>query len=222
MIRYLQVHRPKGRAAALRLREKADPFAKDVKETYIQKGGIIEIFGVQASGKSRYILRIRESAKELWRFPSIYIKSTDSLTDIINRNLGGTAKAVPQCSDEDDAPLEKIDLLKAKAEKSVLIVDDIDKFSGKKLELLKDLCRTARRIVYSAQSETSMNKTLRAILYRRKMKKHTIQLSSNASYDASNWLFIFLILGLAIGGFPEASMIVLMSRLALRGTQGIK
>jgi hypothetical protein len=221
MIKYLQIHRPKGRSTALRLREKADPFAKDVKETYIQKGGIIEIFGVHASGKSRYITRIKEASKELWRFPSVYIRATDSLSDITSRNLGEAGK-VSQPLDEDDAPLDKIDLLKEKASKSVLIIDDLDKITGKKLDIVKDLMRVAKRIVYTAQSETSLNKTVISIMYRRKMKKHTINLSSNASYDASNWFLVALVAALALSGMSEAAVLVVMARLALKGTQGIK
>lgn len=220
MIKYLQVHRPKGRAATLRLREKSDAFAKDVKETYITKGGVIEILGVNASGKSRYIDRIRSSSKELWSFPLVYIKATDSLTDILNRNLGVSIKSTS--ADDEDAPTDKLELLLQKVAKSVLIIDDLDKINGKKLDIVKDMLRVSRRIVYSAQSQNSLNKTVVNIIFRRRLKKQTITLSSTAAYDASNWLLVSVVIMLAFAGFAEIAILVLIARLAVRGTAGVK
>ncbi len=226
-MKYLQIHRPKGRFPALRIREKAHPFAPVKSEEYVRRGGIIEIFGVQASGKTRMIERIKEASKELWRFPLVYIKATDSLSDIYSRNVGAPAKsskAGEQFFEDDDVSQigDKWDILYEKATKAVVIIDDADKMSGKKLEICKELCRRAKRIVYSSQSDTSINQTLYKTIQRRKMKTHTIRLSSTASYDASNWLLIVVIVALAAAGFPELSVLVLVSRLAVRGTQGVK
>lgn len=226
-MKYLQIHRPKGRFPALRIREKAHPFAPVKSEEYVRRGGIIEIFGVQASGKTRMIERIKEASKELWRFPLVYIKATDSLSDIYSRNVGAPAKsskAGEQFLDDDDVSQigDKWDILYEKATKAVVIIDDADKMSGKKLEICKELCRRAKRIVYSSQSDTSINQTLYTTIQRRKMKKHTIRLSSTASYDASNWFLMALIAFLAFTGMPEAAVIIVMARLAMHGTNGVK
>lgn len=219
-MKFLQIHRPKGRFPALRLREKTHPFAPVKKEEYVKRSGIIEIFGVHASGKSRMIERIRTAAKELWRFPMIYVKATDSLADIYTRNVGGGSDV--QCSDDSDMPADKWELLYEKSRNCVLIIDDADKMSGKKLEICKELCRRSKRIVYSSQSETSINRTLYTTIQRRKMKKHTIQLTSTASYDASNWFLMALIAFLAFTGMPEAAVIIVMARLAMHGTNGVR
>ncbi len=232
-MKYLQIHRPKGRFAALRIREKAHPFAPVKSEEYVRRGGIIEIFGVQASGKTRMIERIREASRELWRFPLVYIKATDSLSDIYSRNVGAPAKsskAGEQFSMDDEYQIgdneyqigDKWDILYEKATKAVVIIDDADKMSGKKLEICKELCRRAKRIVYSSQSDTSINQTLYKTIQMRKMKKHTIRLSSTASYDASNWFLMALIAFLAFTGMPEAAVIIVMARLAMHGTNGVK
>ena len=226
-MKYLQIHRPKGRFPALRIREKAHPFAPVKSEEYVRRGGIIEIFGVQASGKTRMIERIREASKELWRFPLVYVKATDSLADIYSRNVGAPAKsskAGEQFFEDDDVSQigDKWDILYEKATKAVVIIDDADKMSGKKLEICKELCRRSKRIVYSSQSETSINRTLYTTIQRRKMKKHTIQLTSTASYDASNWFLMALIAFLAFTGMPEAAVIIVMARLAMHGTSGVR
>jgi len=50
------------------------------------------------------------------------------------------------------------------------------------------------------------------------MKISTVQLTSKASVDATNILFAIFILGLFIGGLPEAAMLVMAGRMVTKGT----
>lgn len=222
----------------LYLREKKNVYDKP-KETYISKKGSLMIFGIEASGKSHKLATIVRNADELWaKETKIIFKASDSLSEILYKNLDGdeetqklliTSPHAPmECVGEDGEEVEiydvkkqyvKFEALLEKAKKSVLIIDDLDKVQGKKLELTKDLLRHCKRFVITAKSEDNINRTLRNIINRRKMKISTVQLSSKASVDATNILFAMFVLGLFATGLTEAAMLVMVGRYIMKGTK---
>jgi hypothetical protein len=101
----------------------------------------------------------------------------------------------------------------------LMIIDDLDKVTGKKLELTKDLLRNCKRYVITARSEDNINRTLRNIMFKRKMKITKVQLSSKASVDATNILFAMFIVVLFVGGLPEVAMLVMAGRMITKGTK---
>lgn len=219
---------------ALYLREKKNMYDKP-KETYISKKGSLMIYGINASGKSHKLQTIVRNVDSLWQKETkIIFKATDSLSEILYKNLDGdeeTQKLLitsPHAVDMDGEDIEvfdlkkqyvKFDALMEKAKNSVLIIDDVDKVTGKKLELTKDLLRHCKRFVLTAKSEDSINRTLRNIIFKRKMNIATVQLTSKASVDATNILFAMFVLGLFVGGLPEAAMLVMAGRFAMKGTK---
>ena len=216
---------------ALYLKEKKDIFDKNPKETYISKKGSLIIYGIEASGKSQKLRTIVNMVDALWKNETkIIFKATDSLSEILYKNLDNdeeTQKLLitnPQDIEcvEDLVDVSKqyvkFEALVEKAKKSVLIIDDIDKITGKKLELTKDLIRNCKRYVVTAKGEDNINRTIRNIMFKRRMKISTVQLTSKASVDATNILFAIFILGLFVGGLPEAAMLVMAGRLATKGT----
>ncbi len=222
---------------SIKLVEKKDAFDKKAKETYISKTGSLIIYGIEASGKSHKLSTIVKNSDLIWRETKIIFKATDSLAEILYKNLDGdeeTQKLLITKPDhivcvDDEEPDEvyidttkqyvKFEALIEKAKDSVLIIDDIDRISGKKLELTKDLLRNCKRFVLTSKSEDSINRTLRNIIFKRKMKITTVQLSSKASVDATNLLFAMFVVALFIGGLPEAAMLVMAGRLATKGTK---
>ena len=216
---------------ALYLKEKKDIFDKNPKETYISKKGSLVIYGIEASGKSQKLKTIVSYADALWQKETkIIFKATDSLSEILYKNLDDdeeTQKLLITNPEEIEDIEDMIDVSKQyvkfealvqKAKKSVLIIDDIDKITGKKLELTKDLIRNCKRYVVTAKGEDNINRTIRNIMFKRRMKISTVQLTSKASVDATNILFAIFILGLFVGGLPEAAMLVMAGRLATKGT----
>jgi len=200
---------------ALYLKEKKDIFDKNPKETYISKKGSLIIYGIEASGKSQKLKTIVNMVDSLWKNETkIIFKATDSLSEILHKNLDNdeeTQKLLITNPDEIEALIEK-------AKMSVVIIDDIDKITGKKLELTKDLVRNCKRYVVTAKGEDNINRTIRNIMFKRRMKISTVQLTSKASVDATNILFAIFILGLFIGGLPEAAMLVMAGRMVTKGT----
>lgn len=219
---------------ALYLREKKNMYDKP-KEKYISKKGSLMIYGINASGKSHKLQTIVRNVDSLWQKETkIIFKATDSLSEILYKNLDGdeetqkllvTSPHAIACEDDEleifDVKKQyvKFDALMEKAKNSVLIIDDVDKVTGKKLELTKDLLRHCKRFVLTAKSEDSINRTLRNIIFKRKMNIATVQLTSKASVDATNILFAIFILGLFVGGLPEAAMLVMAGRFAMKGTK---
>jgi len=224
---------------AIYLREKKNVYDKP-KETYISKKGSLMIYGIEASGKSHKLSTIVKNVDAIWQKETkIIFKASDSLSEILYKNLDGdeetqklliTSPSAPENSFVNEAGEEvelydvkkqyiKFEALQEKAKNSVLIIDDIDKVTGKKLELTKDLLRECKRFVLTARSEDSINRTIRNIINRRRMKIHTVQLTSKASVDATNILFAMFIVGLFISGMPEVAMLVMAGRMFMKGTK---
>ena len=231
MIKYFKFKKRPNGHRQLYLKEKRDIFDKNPKETYISKKGSLIIYGIEASGKSQKLRTIVNMVDALWKNETkIIFKATDSLSEILYKNLDNdeeTQKLLITNPDELEDIEDLIDVKKQyvkfealveKAKKSVLIIDDIDKITGKKLELTKDLMRNCKRYVVTAKGEDNINRTIRNIMFKRRMKISTVQLTSKASVDATNILFAIFILGLFVGGLPEMAMLVMAGRLATKGT----
>jgi len=234
MITYFKFKKKPNGHRVLYLREKNRTHDKP-KETYISKKGSLMIFGIEASGKSHKLATIVKNADALWKTDNkIIFKATDSLSEIIHKNLDGDEETqkllitdptvledIEDISDLIDVKKQyiKFEALTEKAKTSVLIIDDIDKITGKKLELTKDLLKNCKRFVITARSEDAIHRTLRAIMNKRKMKITNVQLSSNASVDATNILFAIFIVGLFVGGLPEVAMLIMAGKLLTKGTK---
>ncbi len=237
MIQYFKFKLKPNGSRVLYLRQKANVHDK-AKETYISKKGSLLIFGIEASGKSHKLATIVRNADALWaKETKIIFKASDSLSEILYKNLDNdeetqkllvTSPLSINCVGDDGEEVEvfdvkkqyiKFEALQEKAKKSVLIIDDLDKVTGKKLELTKDLLRNCKRFVITARSEENINRTLRNIMFKRKMKITRVQLSSKASVDATNILFGMFIVGLFVGGLPEVAMLVMAGRMITKGTK---
>ncbi len=234
MIRYFKFKKQANGNRVLYLREKNNVHDKP-KETYISKKGSLMIFGIEASGKSHKLATIVRNADALWKNETkIIFKATDSLSEILYKNLDGDEETqkllITDTADIEDIEdvnelfdvkkqYVKFEALIEKAKKSVLIIDDLDRLTGKKLELTKDLLRNCKRFVITSKSEESINRTLRNIIFRRKVKIAKIQLSSKASVDATNILFAMFVVSLFVVGMPEVAMLVMAGKLVTKGTK---
>lgn len=228
MISYFRFKNQKGNAKKdIILREKKSVFDKKPKERYISKKGNIAIFGINASGKSRKIQSIYDEAPNIWRAQIIYLKATDSISEIFARNLESEketqALVLESAEGEEIEVIDtskhyiKLQALANKAKQSVVIIDDCDKLTGKKLELAKDLLKNCKSFVISAKDEQSLNKTIHRIIKAKRNKTSYIQLSSKASMDASNILFLGFVVVLLFSGAHELAIVVMAGRFLMKG-----
>lgn len=109
----------------------------------------------------------------------------------------------------------KIHTMITKAKGSVLFIDDIDALQGKKVEIAKDLIRSASVVICTAKEEAEINKTITSLLHRKGYD--TVSLGSSSSYDATNILFVTMVLAMVATGNHAMAMLVMAGRYALKG-----
>lgn len=209
---YLKVRR-NGNNYEARICEQVGHDHKNQKEIYVRKSQNLIIEGFSASGKSLIFNKFLEKGTLLYKLHLIYLKSTDSLSDIFYNN--GITKAELE---GEFCTSKKEQLLIAKAKNSLLIVDNVDKFTGKKLELLKSLVRECKKYIFTTLNETTINPTIRKIT-RKKSEAQIVALTSLASKDATNYLFVAFICLIALLGFYEVAILITAGRLAMRGVK---
>jgi len=222
MLKYFNIHKDKG-YTELRYREKRRIFDEPTKELRISKKKNIAIYGTSGAGKSLRLEQLKNKAHLLWsKDEVIFFKGTDSISEMLHKNLGeNTAEYL----NEED--LEVIDVKKQyiqiqalieKAKKSTVFIDDLDSFTGKKLEILKDITRKAKRLIYTAEDKHAINRTIRHILIK-KGNFFEIQLKAETSKDATNILFAFVVIVLFVTGYMEAAVLVMAGRFVMKGSK---
>jgi len=195
-----------------------------MKERYISKKISLLIYGLDTSGKSKELNKLYDNKEVIFdmsKYSTIFIHATDSLAEILFRNINDIDIENYLLSLDDEKQIEaekninkqflKIEVLKHKANNSFLFVDDIDKFTGKKLEILKSLVRNCKKLYATAQSDKSINKTIFKMIENKKF--NSINLKTTNSFDATNYALIALMVPFAISG---QYMIVIMLLIANR------
>ncbi|EAH5044216.1 hypothetical protein GN760_08520 [Campylobacter coli] len=183
------------------------------KEIYIQKNKNLIIEGFNASGKSSIYHKFLEKAQQIYKLDIIFIKHSDSMSDIFFNN-----KISKDELEGEFCTAAKEQALIRKAKGKLLLIDGIDKFTGKKLELTKALLLQVKKFIITTSAEASINPTLRRIA-NKKGEAQIIELSSVASKDATNYLFIVFICVITLLGFYEIALLITAGRLAMRGVK---
>jgi len=80
-----------------------------------------------------------------------------------------------------------------KETRAVLFVDDIDKVSPKKIQFFKELLEAASRVVMTASSLNQIPQGLRLIITKKDELFQQIELTTDASFDATHFLMLFVI-----------------------------
>jgi len=197
-------------------------YSNDMKERYISKKISLLIYGLETSGKSKELNKIYDNKEVIFdmsKYSTIFIHVTDSLAEIFYKNIddADTERYLLSLDEEKQIEAEKninkqflkIEILKHKANNSFLFIDDIDKFTGKKLEILKSLIRNCKKIYATAQSDKTINKTIYKMCENKKF--NSINLKTTNSFDATNYALIALMVPFAISGQYGIVMMLLMA-----------
>ena len=197
-------------------------YSNDMKERYIGKKISLLIYGLETSGKSKELNKIYDNKEVIFdmsKYSTIFIHATDSLAEIFYKNIDDVDTENYLLSLDDEKQIEaekninkqfiKIEVLKHKANKSFLFIDDIDKFTGKKLEILKSLIRNCKKIYATAQSDKTINKTIYKMIENKKF--NSISLKTTNSFDATNYALIALMVPFAISGQYAVVMMLLLA-----------
>ena len=228
-ITYFRIRKQKGtKKKSIIFRERPKKYSKQVKETYIKKTKSLIIEGMHASGKTKELEKIISVKEDIFKQSVfIHIRGTDPFSDWYNTNI--KSKDVKKViSDETLTEEERIEIeenirkqhikihtLITKAKGSVLFIDDIDALQGKKVEIVKDLIRASSVVICTAKSESEINKTITALLHRKGYE--TVSLGTAQSYDATNILFVTMVLAMVATGNHAMALLVMAGRYALKG-----
>lgn len=227
MIQYLRLKYNKNKTSkSILFRERNKVYSKRYKEKYIPKKNSILITGLEASGKSKMLLKLYEEKEEVYPKSKgfIYIKCSDSLSDWF-RNFDETdVNSYLEDLDEDEVKTiegdlkkqyMKIQILINAAKNKIIFIDDIDMVSGKKKEVLKDILRVSKLIIATSKDDKQMDKSIINFFYR---TEHTvIPLGTQGSYDATNYIFVSMLLVMVASGAYEVAAVVMMLRYGMRG-----
>ena len=203
----------KNRSNSIYIRTRAKKFAKE-KDTYISKKKSILILGLHSSGKTKQLNKLISKKEEIYKNKKfISIRATDSISEMLDKNITEEEKEEFLNDSGIDKKMInkqyiKIQILLNKAKESILMIDDIDKFTGKKLEILKDLVRETKQYIATAKDDKSIDKTLLRDLENKDFEK--MILSTKMSYDATNILFvIFLLIVFGTGNVELAGLLMI-------------
>lgn len=179
---------------------------------------------MDTSGKSKELNKLFNRKDELFNTSKndfIYISYVDSISELLFKNITNEdIISYLNTFDEEERKFQekninkqffKIETLKYKTKNAYLFVDDIDKFTGKKLEILKSLVRSCKILFASSKSEKTINKTIFSIIEQKKY--NCINLKTHNSFDVTNYALIGLMIPFAISG---QYMVVMMLLLANR------
>jgi len=192
----------------------------------VSKKKSLVITGLHASGKTKELKKIFKNKEDIFKQDKfVWISATDSLSDWFNLNLKkkDTVEFLESFSEEERAEIEedlkkqhiRIQNLINKTTKAVLFLDDIDLLQGKKREVAKDIIKVSSIVICTAKNIQEIDKTVMYILNKKEYQE--IALSSEQSYDATNILFMLMILAMVITGNIELAAIIMAGRYALKG-----
>jgi len=227
MIKYFQVKSQKGtKRKSLIFRERSKKYSKKIRETYIKKTESLLILGSHASGKSRELNKILVEAPNIYKHKDIIlINATDSFSEWFSMNTKKRDEADFIEGLEEDLKDEivgnirkqhiRIQILLNKCERSLIFIDDLDLMNGKKKEIVKDIMRVSSVVIATAKSEHAIDKTLMTILYKKKYNE--IILMTDVSYDATNIIFVAMMLGMLASGMHEVAILIMAGRYMMKG-----
>jgi len=223
MVKFLVLQKVKNKKyRSIVFREKYRYSNKIEKTKYISKKKSLLIFGLDTSGKTKELNKIYKNKEKIFsnlhKHSTIYINSTDSIAEMIFKNIDDTDIKNYLLSLDDEKQIEaerninkqffKVEVLKHKAKNSFLFIDDIDKFQGKKLEILKTLVKNCKKLYATSKDEKSINKTVFQILEKKGFD--SINLKTTNSFDATNYVLIAMMVPFAATGNYMAVIILLI------------
>jgi len=222
MYKFLRFKRKKNNTVSIILRQRYRKFGKE-KDTYIRKQSLI-IEGIEGAGKTRYLNKIYSLRNKIYKQLAkkhhfLYISNTEGISGIFDK----IHEKLIEFFDYEEEDLKrlkvskKIELIEEYTNNNIVFIDNMDRFTGRKLELLKVLIRDCKLMVGTVKNMNQLNRTIKDGL-----KKHEIQilnLKSNVSVDATNVLFIMFLLTLLITGNFELAALIMAGKLVLKGIE---
>lgn len=226
-IRREKIERKDGtKKAKMYFEEKSQKFGRLISSKYISNKKNILISGGFQSGKSRMIFKIWTARKDIYGANRGFIKLSGlgtiaefvdtptlrnfynsipkgdnaELIEFFNANEGREFKNLRQ-----HERIENL-ILYVKHHNTILIIDDANKLTNRKLEIAKRCVEHCRQFVIATSEEQKLATSLRTVVMNANIEH--IRLDTKASYDVTS-IFIWLIVAAtAVGGWYELAFMM--------------
>lgn len=195
MKKYLVFQRSQNRAI---IKTKPDRYSPEISREMLKKRGVVVVEGMANAGKSRWINRLDEEAKNIWQGRAVIkINARSPMSEIVE--IIGT---------EGEKLYNKINAVKKWAEEKrpVLLLDDAHILTGRKAEMIKQLIINAYAVVLTCINVNQLPTAIRFIVFGR--SPQIVRLSSKVSYDATQWLiWLMVVVAVATGSWEIAAVL---------------
>ena len=215
-----QVRADGSRYAVPILVTKTRKYGDVVSEQNISVKKPVLVTGAHDSGKTRWVTRLHEHAREIWgakiKAEPLFLDTLSPLSAWCDSPAVATwwndsQTALPL---DDRQPWKKLkqhersEALPAYCEDTgaVVFVDDAHKLTGRKLQLARKCIMATRLWVVAASEEQRIPPNLRTVMMRQ--KPQTFRLDTEAAYDATHILMWILLACALVIGWWEAAFII--------------
>jgi hypothetical protein len=211
-VKYLRLKKHRVRSDGVRsvlpvVIEKTRRFGRPVHEQKLSVRRDVLLTGAHQAGKSRWLARMHEDAPGIWKKrPALLIRCVNPLAHWIEqepvKRFAETRFAKPWSKlrswERTDALVDWVG-----ANKPVLLVDDAQLLSGRKLDIALRLLAAAPLVVVTASEETRLAVSFRLALAKRNPQR--IHLKSEAAYDITPFVVWMIVLSALAAGAWEIS-----------------
>ena len=231
MIHFLKLKRTKqirkktGKATTRALYvEKNYRMGKVTMEKTIAVSKPILVCGKHSSGKTRWLKRLCRNANEIWakqKDSPLFFNSTGSINEWKDQepikdwwNSNNSEKKWEKLSGHKK---ERVIVEYVSSVWTTVFVDNIDRLSGKKLEVMKNIIESSKSKMWVASStaENRISPSLREMVLRASPQQFL--LNSPVSYDATNIFVMICCMILIMMGHIEIAVMVGFFRVLSRG-----
>lgn len=190
--------------------------SRDRKETSLRRTQCQLISGAHDSGKSRWLMRLRDNRHAIWGRKSqpVLLEGLMPLSSWVEvKGIAGWHDG--QFSEQlDFIPWNKLNL-QQKADlladylldtQALLFVDDAHKLTGRKAQIARKCLLSSKTWLMACSEEGRLPPSIRPIVERRNPQR--IQLESDVSYDTTKALIWFMVAMCVVAGAWEAGAVI--------------
>lgn len=189
------------------VRDRMRKYGHITKEELLSIKRDILITGPNASGKTRWLIKLYEKGQAIWHAERFLIRSINPLAAWIEDDRIKAyvdTHAIWSKTSANQRIEEMIDWMHTR--RVVLLLDDAHKLTGRKLDIAIRLCREAHVLCVSASSEQNIPITLRMLIDSRNPQR--VLLQSDAAYDMTGLvLWLFILAAISVGWWQLAAVV---------------
>ncbi len=185
-------------------------------ETCIRRKECQLITGAHDSGKSRWLLRLKDNRNEIWgkKAQPVVLEGLMPLSSWIEVKGIDKWHSERETEEERPTPWHKLNLqLKADllAEylletQAMLFIDDAHKLTGRKAQIARKCLISAKLWIMTTSEEGRLPASIRPIVERRDPQRTNLE--SDVSYDTTKALIWFLVAMCVVAGAWEAGAVI--------------